>query len=400
MSLLKINICFLFQGISVLLIWNTFITLDRYFKERFTDKQVGHSVNYFLMLFTQVPNFIFVWSNIVLKKFRGNLETIVKFMSCVIMILMCILILVFYFDNRIPTNLFIFLIFTIVTVMSAANSVFQNAIYGLAAMFVPSSTMAVVLGSNISGCIVISFMLLTNTMSFTMFNQIMVFFISVSVQLALGTIFFILTSQSKEFKDVVDRNKNNDRPREYYPVYKTTVRPVLEYPTRWLLDETKISIMIVAVTYLTSLTIFPGIMANVQPNNKDFPFFTEITCFMGFNLFATLGVATSWVLPVKRKTLTFLAFGRLIFIPLFLLCSYYPFEHQRNIPVIFDSDYVYIAFVILMSFSSGYVGSLGMAYISKDGASDTKKAGLIAGATLVSGVLGGILLSGVMPYIV
>lgn len=400
MSLLKITTCFLFQGISVLLVWNTFIMLDTYFKGRFTDKKVGQSVVFFLMLFIQVPSFIFAWSNLVLKKFRGNLETIVKFMSCVIIILMSILTIIFYFDNCIPTNLFICLVYIIVTVMSAANSIFQNAIYGLAAMFVPSSTLAVVLGSNISGCVVTSFMLLTNIMSFTMFNQFMVFLISMPVLLALSTIFFILTSQTKEFKDVVNRNKNNDRPREYYPVYKTTVLPVLEYPTRWLIDETKISIMIVAITYLTSLTIFPGIMSNVQPNNKDFPFFTEITCFMGFNLFATLGAATSWVLPVKRKTLTFLAFGRLIFIPLFLLCSYHPFEHQRNIPVIFDSDYVYIVFVILMSFSSGYVGSLGMAYISKDGASDTKKAGLIAGATLVSGVLGGILLSGVMPYIV
>lgn len=400
LSTFVIHASFLLQGISALLVWNTFIMLDTYFKGRFADKRVGESVVFFLVLFIQIPNFIFAWVNLFLEKFRNDLVRIINLTTGLIIIGIQILTTIFYFDNYIPTNCFIIMVFVLVMILAAANSIFQNAIYGLAAMFLPASTLSIVLGSNISGCIVSVFMILTKIYSFRMFNQTMIFFTSVSFLLLINTVVFIVTSNTEEFKKFISlKNRLIDRV-SYFNVYNTDSRPISEYPTRWIIKESITSITTVFLTFFTSLTIFPSIMSNIKSSDPDIKFFTEITCFLGFNLFATLGVASTLIFKVKAKTLLILSILRTVFIPLFLLCNYYPFEDERKIPVYFYSNYIYYGLVVLMSYSSGYISSLGMVYISKEGINDSKKAGLIGGVTLTSGILAGILFSGLMPYIV
>lgn len=57
----------------------------------------------------------------------------------------------------------------------------------------------------------------------------------------------------------------------------------------------------------------------------------------------------------KPKHLVYFALARVVFIPLFLVCKYYPKDVDRVMPVYIDSNWVYWIIAILMSFTSGYL---------------------------------------------
>ncbi|KAL0178597.1 hypothetical protein M9458_027491, partial [Cirrhinus mrigala] len=57
--------------------------------------------------------------------------------------------------------------------------------------------------------------------------------------------------------------------------------------------------------------------------------------------------------------LPILVIARLVFVPLFMLCNVQP---RTNLPVLFAHDAWYIVFMILFSFSNGYLASLCMCF--------------------------------------
>lgn len=46
---------------------------------------------------------------------------------------------------------------------------------------------------------------------------------------------------------------------------------------------------------------------------------------------------------------------RAVFIPLFLVCRYYPKDVDRIMPVYIESDWAYWIVAIIMSYTSGYL---------------------------------------------
>lgn len=60
-------------------------------------------------------------------------------------------------------------------------------------------------------------------------------------------------------------------------------------------------------------------------------------------------------LQPKPKYLVYFALLRVVFIPLFLLCRYYPRDIERIMPVYIHNDWAYWIIAMAMSFSSGYL---------------------------------------------
>lgn len=75
---------------------------------------------------------------------------------------------------------------------------------------------------------------------------------------------------------------------------------------------------------------------------------------------------------------------------------------SRVLPVYINNDVTYWIIAVIMSYSSGYLSSLGMMYapLSQSNPQYQVTAGMMAAAMLISGIFSGILFSFVFPSFV
>jgi len=162
----------------------------------------------------------------------------------------------------------------------------------------------------------------------------------------------------------------------------------------------------IVLIYFVSLSVFPALIANVKQVNNiiDDKYFAPVFCFLSFNLFATIGNALAQVPKLWKpgpKVLIIFSLLRLLFIPFFLFCNYFPPNTDRKLPVYIHSDWIYILGGILMAATSGYLSSLCMMYAPKCVQPKySSTAGMMAALTIILGILAGINFSLVYPWII
>lgn len=129
-------------------------------------------------------------------------------------------------------------------------------------------------------------------------------------------------------------------------------------------------------------------------------YFTPVTCFLLFNVgdYAGRTMATTLQWPHgdghgHNVGLIILALLRGVFIPAFMFCNASP--TKRSLPVVFGSDSVYIAFMLVFAVSNGYLGNLCMLLGPKSFSSshDQELAAMLLVAFLVAGTGSGAFLS-------
>ncbi|XP_047221589.1 equilibrative nucleoside transporter 1-like isoform X3 [Girardinichthys multiradiatus] len=126
----------------------------------------------------------------------------------------------------------------------------------------------------------------------------------------------------------------------------------------------------VCFTFTVTIGTFPAITADTQSTLAEGGswevYFIPVSCFLLFNLCdwtgRSLTAVCMWpgrdslVLPVSIV-------ARVLFIPLFMLCNVQP---RLHLPVFFQHDGFFIAFIVLFAFSNGYLASLCMCYGPKN----------------------------------
>lgn len=146
------------------------------------------------------------------------------------------------------------------------------------------------------------------------------------------------------------------------------------------------------LVFFVSLTLFPSVVAGVKQSGTRMSndYFTAVSCFLLFNLFAMVGNYSSEFLPkIPRKVLWIPILLRFAFIPLFLFCNYLP--EKRKYPVLIQNDLVYMLLVVLHGFSSGWFSSLSMMYTPKTVEAKYKSiAGMVSSFCLIVGIMAGI----------
>ena len=117
--------------------------------------------------------------------------------------------------------------------------------------------------------------------------------------------------------------------------------------------------------YGTTLSIMPGIANIVESVNKtkwNEKYFTPVFSVLIFNFSDLTGRTLATMIQLPRSTPTGKAMYltaqllRLSFIPLFMFCNAAP--DNRTLPVIFNSDAVFICMIVLLGLSVGYIGNL------------------------------------------
>uniref|UniRef100_A0A3Q2CJJ6 Solute carrier family 29 member 1b n=1 Tax=Cyprinodon variegatus TaxID=28743 RepID=A0A3Q2CJJ6_CYPVA len=136
----------------------------------------------------------------------------------------------------------------------------------------------------------------------------------------------------------------------------------------WLSFDPQIWVLALSVccTFTVSIGIFPAItsdtkstLANGGPWER---YFIPVSCFLLFNLCDWTGRSLTAVCMWPGRdslVLPFFIVARVLFIPLFMLCNVQP---RLHLPVYFQHDGYFIAFMVLFAFSNGYLASLCMCY--------------------------------------
>uniref|UniRef100_A0A1B0AHH1 Equilibrative nucleoside transporter 1 n=1 Tax=Glossina pallidipes TaxID=7398 RepID=A0A1B0AHH1_GLOPL len=277
-----------------------------------------------------------------------------------------------------------------------ANGIYQNTIYGMAATLPVEYTGAVVLGANISGLFTTIVSICSSFVFSSYRTSAIYYFITAMLVLLMcfDTYFALPLNKFYRYHEMIRRKDN----------VRTDQRVPIKIPYGSVFFQAFPQLFNIFFVFFVTLAVFPAVHSDIRPNHTNFfipdQLFTSITCFLTFNLFAMLGsLATSWVQWPKPKYLWIPVSMRGAFLPLFLFCNYLPKGAQRTLPILITNEWIYWIIAVVMSFSSGYLSSLGMMYAPKTVSPKYQTtAGMFAAAMLITGIFSGILFSFLFPY--
>lgn len=362
-------------------------------------------ITYFIPLISilsQIPNLFFNWLNIYLH-INGNLNYRI---ICCLIIEICLFLITMLFiicDVSYIKGVFFWITMVTVTLLNIATGIYQNSIFGLAAKLPIKYTNAILLGTNFSG-VFVTLVQITSTMIFQTelcLSTFVYFFIAVLI-LCICLVTTILTSNNKfyEFYQKCDLTIFNNS-KKVFCCFKLNS----QVPYKLIFKSSFKQLTNIFLTFFITLTIFPSIYSEVKIYDTDNfiisnKYFTLITCFLTFNLFAMIGnFLTNWWRWPDEDNLIYFVFSRFLFVPLFLMCNIGGYNKTSNTPFFILNDWIYWLIGILMSFTSGYFSSLGMMYASKSTEPRySAVAGMFASASLITGISAGIVFSIIIMY--
>lgn len=402
-----VYITFLIHGIGVLMPWNMFITAKSYFSEYKLGKDyIGEELEYgasflqYLGFAAQVPNVIFNWLNIFMKM-GGNLTTRIVWSISIEVVIFVMTIVLAMTDSRDWPGAFFWITMVSVVVLNMVNGIYQNTIFGMAAKLPIKYTVAVVLGSNISGTFTSLVLILSDTFASSQRMSAIYYFITaLFVLLVCFDTYFALPlnrfyrhHELKEQKEAQIQQANNHGRQVRVP-YLYVFKKAL--PQLWN----------IFFVFFCTLAVFPAVHADIKRIDDDFfiseKYFTSVTCFLTFNACAMIGsyLAGLYQFP-SSKYLWIPVSLRVLYIPFFLLCNYQVELVTRALPVLINSNWAYWIGAITLGLTSGYFSSLGMMYAPRTVEPKyASTAGMFGAAALITGIFTGILSGFIWPTLI
>ncbi|TMW46219.1 hypothetical protein DOY81_008701, partial [Sarcophaga bullata] len=395
---------FLLHGLGTLMPWNMFITAKSYFVDfKLVSTEANVTSTYasnfmqYIGFASQIPNLVFNWLNIFVH-LGGDLTKRIVFSILFELVIFIVTVLLAILDSSNWQDVFFWITMISVVLLNMANGIYQNTIYGMVATLPVKYTGAVVLGSNISGlfaaivqiCSAYIFSSYRTSAIYYFITAMLVLLICFDTYFALPLNKFYRYHEILRHKEEKPLNNANDTEVPYWKIYKKAFPQLFN----------------IFLIFFVTLSVFPAIHSDIKPYSDDFfipkDLFTSITCFLTFNLFAMLGsLTTTWIKWPKPNFLWIPVFLRTLFLPLFMFCNYLPKNTNRSLPVLITNEWIYWSIAVLMSFSSGYLSSLGMMYAPQAVLPKHQiTAGMFAAAMLITGIFSGILFSFIFPSLV
>lgn len=397
---------FVLHGLGTLMPWNMFITAKSYFVEFKLNSTLieGESSNYstnflaYIGFASQIPNVIFNWLNVFVNM-GGDLTKRIVWSIFIEICVFIVTVVLAMMDSTTWPGAFFWITMLCVVILNMANGIYQNTVFGMVATLPIKYTGAVVLGSNISGLFATVISICSSLMFKSQRTAAIYYFIT--------AMFVLLLCFDTYFALPLNRfYRYNELMREKETKQVSTVGDHGKTPYWAIFKQASPQLFNVFFVFFVTLAVFPAVHSDIRPSSDDFivpgDLYTSVTCFFTFNLFAMLGsLSTSWVNWPTPEYLWIPVSLRAVFLPLFLFSNYHPRNIARSLPVFITNDYAYWVIGVIMSYSSGYLSSLGMMYTPQTVAQKHQiTAGMFAAAMLITGIFTGITFSMVFPYII
>ncbi|XP_065577804.1 equilibrative nucleoside transporter 1-like [Artemia franciscana] len=385
----------LINGVGTLWVWNTVLMSENYFMDKLSGTDYGTGIVLKLMLVIQIPNFIIQWANVFFR--FGKVRT---FAITSLIAQLCIFIPTVVFagiDSSGWKGAFYWSTLGLLLCLGMAVGFYQNTVFGIAAQLPQNYMGAVIIGNNISGTINSLVEIIFSAISPDNSAKAIFYFMSAVLVILLCLLTLVLLHNNRFYSHYRQEFKRRQKDEETVSGRKTQIQYWHVIKTCYPQCQNIFLIMFV------TLTVFPAIQMNVASINSWMgKWFTQITCFLTFNLTAFLGaLITSWVQWPGPEYLWIPVWLRILFIPIFLFCNYQPKGLTRTAPIFISIDWVYWIIGILFGLSQGYFSSLAMMYGPKTVKPEEQStAGKFCGAFLISGIIAAIAFSFALPLIV
>ena len=418
---------FCLMGMSTMLPWNFFTAITIFWNYKFRDvsyknitansqmdseqTDLQKQFTSYLSIASNIPNAIFVIMNAIYGAQYSSWKRIN--VSNGLMIILFIII-----SGLAATNsdkwqeLFLFLMLTIVILVSSSASVFTGSIFGLAGKFPAKYISGAMLGQAVGAVFPAIAVIVILALDIQAKDVGVACFLLATAFLIIGMLAFNWVNRSNFFRyfshSHVRKTSKTRKISEMEDVegYIDTVKSK-ELPSAsffQLFVRAKMYCLAIFFTSFFTLSVYPSLTVLVEhygTNSKEISnsttkwetlYFTPITNFLLCSIGDSLGriLANHFQLSKNKerreKVALFLSILRALFIPVFLLCNASP--TKRTLPVVFDSDGLFIGFMALLSLGNGYLGNLCMMQgpkIEKENGDIQEKIAMILVAFLVTG---------------
>ncbi|XP_051503872.1 equilibrative nucleoside transporter 1-like [Myxocyprinus asiaticus] len=393
-------IIFFILGLGTLLPWNFFMTATVYFTSRLKNPHMNgehnqtangtvviegdtrnvleSKFNNVMTLCAMVPLLIFTCLNSFIHQRIPQKLRISGSLSVILVLFLITAVLVKV--EMAPLPFFAFTMIKIICINSF-GAVLQGSLFGLAGLLPASYTTPIMSGQGFAGTFAAFSMICALATGSALQDSAFGYFITACVVILLAIVsylalprmeFFQFYSESNGSVPVTDEENNMDLLKSESAAEKRAVVSLTDEdisPTVSVFAIFKqIWVMALSVCFVFTITIgtFPAITVDVKSavaNGGDWEtYFIPVSCFLLFNVMDWAGRSlTAWCMwPGKDSIwLPILVIARVVFVPLFVFCNVQP---RHYLPVFFAHDAWYIIFMILFSFSNGYLASLCMCF--------------------------------------
>ncbi|XP_056266878.1 equilibrative nucleoside transporter 1-like isoform X2 [Pseudoliparis swirei] len=377
---------FFMLGLGTLLPWNFFMTATMYFTDRLKDSSLARSsanqteassehrspleakFNNVMTLCAMLPLLLCTCLNSFLLSLVSQRLRVMGSLTIIMLVFIATAVLV-----KVPLEPLPFFSITMVKIIiiNSFGAVLQGSLFGMAGLLPASYTTPIMSGQGLAGSFAAFAMICAIASGSELQNAAFGYFITACFVIGLSVLSYILLPKLKFFQFYQERN-GNPRPEEENSVtlmtrgeaadqdMKQNVSMINIFKKIWLLA------LLVCFNFTVTIGTYPSITADTRStlaNGGSWDkFFIPVSCFLLFNLSDWAGRSFTAFCMWPRKDSVVLPvsiLGRLLFVPLFMLCNVHPRHH---LPILFHHDGWFIFFIILFAFSNGYLASLCMCF--------------------------------------
>ncbi|KAM4730288.1 equilibrative nucleoside transporter 1-like isoform 1-T2 [Anableps anableps] len=383
-------IIFFILGLGTLLPWNFFMTATMYFtsrlKDPITEQTNGTSersvleskFNNVMTLCAMVPLLIFTCLNSFIHQRIPQKLRISGSLMVIFLVFMVTAILVKVDIAPLP---FFTLTMIKIICINSFGAIFQGSLFGLAGILPASYTTPIMSGQGLAGTFAALSMICALASGSELQDSAFGYFITACVVILLAIMSYFMLPKMEFFQYYMESNRSAPSADEEnkMDLLKKENQEEKRLGTDLMEEETgsagsvfsifkQIWVMALSVCFIFTVTIgtFPAVTVEVKStvaNGSAWEiYFIPVSCFLLFNVMDWAGRSLTAVCMWPGKDsiwLPVLCGVRVIFIPLFMLCNVHP---RSYLPVVFAHDAWYIIFMILFSFSNGYLASLCMCF--------------------------------------
>ena len=381
--------------------WNAFLTAYDYFVEMFPNFPFQFIMSIVFNVATVLFQFIFVCIG---DRMNLTLRMMFAFVPFVIIMVL----IPFVRDFFVETTARLGFILALVFISGISTAIAFNATLGLSSQFPPEYVGAVMTGQGVAGVMVGLIRIITKagygtSREGTIASTLIYFILAAFLELLCVLSFFVLirlpfskfhmnkVNQILEISEEDDSLNTSDSVTLLHHPPVATLGQVLK--KIWLFGVTVWSV------FFVTLSLFPGMTSVIPSNSWEFPYddqwFAVVNIFL-FQLFDFVGrMLPRWLIIIKPRFLWIVAFSRVVFGALFILCIV-PKHHP-----IFGSNWASFVIMMVFAISNGYTGTLAMMFApeSVDG-HEKSKAGMIMSVFLQVGILMAVLFALLILFLV
>lgn len=384
-------IIFFIMGLATLLPWNFFMTATMYFTSRLKDPSANQTAvggdgrnvleskfNNVMTLCAMVPLLIFTCLNsFIHQKIPQKLRILG---SMVVILVVFLVTAIFVKVDMAPLPFFSVTMIKII-IINSFGAVFQGSLFGLAGILPASYTTPIMSGQGLAGTFAAFSMICALASGSALQDSAFGYFITACVVILLAVMCYVLLPRMEFFQFYMETNRcrpsadeenkmdllKKEESAEKRPAANLTEDEAKAEVSVFAIFK-QIWVMALSVCFIFTVTIgtFPAVTVDVKSTVANGggwnTYFIPVACFLLFNLMDWAGRSLTAVCmwPGKDSVwLPLLVALRIVFVPLFMLCNVQP---RSFMPVLFNHDAWYIIFMILFSFSNGYLASLCMCF--------------------------------------